>query len=182
MARIKLTKMQNGEPTSDDKRQTERRTRSTTLTSHIGNVTTRFTFSSAGSRRVGAATFLLRLSEFSGVEVCCFMFLARVLLGKYHPYNRKICPYHCSRQLFSEGLGSGKFISHLIYPLTARVIGAPQIISEPFFSIFPVLHWSPRPAKLQACPFPDVVFPSRSPSASSSSPFHCVLQDGLGQT
>ena len=137
MARIKLTKMQNGEPTSDDKRQTERRTRSTTLTSHIGNVTTRFTFSSAGSRRVGAATFLLRLSEFSGVEVCCFMFLARVLFGKYYPYNRKICPYHCSRQLFSEGLGSGKFISHLIYPLTARVVGAPQMISKPVSSMFP---------------------------------------------
>ena len=37
-------------------------------------------------------------------------------------------------------------------------------------------------AKHQACPFPDVVFPPLPLSASSSSPFHCALQDGFGQT
>ena len=35
-------------------------------------------------------------------------------------------------------------------------------------------------AELQACPFPDVVFPPLPLSALSSSPFHCVLQDGQG--
>ena len=39
-----------------------------------------------------------------------------------------------------------------------------------------------EPADLQACPFPDVVFPPLPLSALSSSPFHCALQDGFGQT
>ena len=37
-------------------------------------------------------------------------------------------------------------------------------------------------AELQACPFPDVVFPPLPLSALSSFPFHCALQDGFGQT
>ena len=37
-------------------------------------------------------------------------------------------------------------------------------------------------AELQACPFPDVVFPPLSLSALPPSPFHCALQDGFGQT
>ena len=37
-------------------------------------------------------------------------------------------------------------------------------------------------AELQACPFPDVVLPPLLLSALSSSPFHCALQDGFGQT
>ena len=36
--------------------------------------------------------------------------------------------------------------------------------------------------ELQACPFPNVAFPPLPLSASSSSPFHCALQDGFGQT
>ena len=36
-------------------------------------------------------------------------------------------------------------------------------------------------SELQACPFPDV-FPSLFLSALSSSPIHCALQDGFGQT
>ena len=70
----------------------------------------------------------------------------------------------------------------IIYPLTARVVGAPQMISQPVFSIFPVLLCPLRPAELQACPLPDVVFPPLPLSASSSSPFHCTLQDGFGHT
>ena len=57
------------------------------------------------------------------------------------------------------------------YPLTMRVAGAPQITSQPVSSIFPC---SPLPSglgKLQACSFPDVVFPPLPPSALSSSPF-----------
>ena len=64
-----------------------------------------------------------------------------------------------------------------IYPLTARVVGAPPMISQPVSSNCPL--WL---GELQACPFPDVVFPPLPLSASSSSPFHCALQDGFGQT
>ena len=74
------------------------------------------------------------------------------------------------------------FFIIIINPLTARVVGAPQMILQPVFSIFPVLHCPLGLAELQACPFPDVVFPPLPLSALSSSPFHCALQDGFGQT
>ena len=75
----------------------------------------------------------------------------------------------------------------IIYTLTARVIGAPQMISQPVSSIqfppfFPVFHCPLRLCELQACPFPNVVFLPLPLSALSSSPFHCTLQDGSGQT
>ena len=38
------------------------------------------------------------------------------------------------------------------------------------------------PGELQACPYPDVVFPPLPLSALSSSPFHRALQNGFGQT
>ena len=48
----------------------------------------------------------------------------------------------------------------IIYPLTARVVGAPQMISQPVFSIFRCSLGCPLElAVLQACPFPHVVFP-----------------------
>ena len=70
----------------------------------------------------------------------------------------------------------------IINPLTVRVVGAPQMISQPVFSIFPVLHCPLGLAELQACPFPDGVFPPLPLSALSSSPFHCALQNGFGHT
>ena len=74
-------------------------------------------------------------------------------------------------------------ISHLINPLTARVVGAQQ---ERFRNQFPpsspVLNCPLGLGELQACPFPDVVFPPFPLSALSSSPFHCALQDDFGQT
>ena len=51
-----------------------------------------------------------------------------------------------------------------------------------FLHFSPVLHCRLGPAELQACPFPEVVFPPLLLSALSSSPFHCALQDGFGQT
>ena len=51
-----------------------------------------------------------------------------------------------------------------------------------FSPFFPVLHCPLGLAELQACPFPDVVFPPLPLSALSSSPFHCDLQDGFGHT
>ena len=51
---------------------------------------------------------------------------------------------------------------HLTHPLTLRAVGAPQMIPQlpPFFS---VLHCPLELRELQACPFPDVVFPSLLP-------------------
>ena len=73
-------------------------------------------------------------------------------------------------------------------PLTAGVFGAPQMILH-YHDQFPpfssVLHCSLGLSELhclQACPLPDVVFPPLPLSALSSSPFHCALQDGFGQT
>ena len=65
----------------------------------------------------------------------------------------------------------------IINPLTDRVVGALQMILQPVFSVFHFLHCSLRLGELQACPFPDVVFPPLPLSALSSSPFHCALQD-----
>ena len=48
----------------------------------------------------------------------------------------------------------------------------------PFFS---VLHRPLGLCELQACPIPDVVYPPLLLCAFSS-PFHCALQDGFGQT
>ena len=73
------------------------------------------------------------------------------------------------------------FLMNSIYPLSVRVVGALLMISQPVFSIFPVLHCTLGPAKLQACPFPDVVFPPL-PLSALSSPFYCALQDGFGPT
>ena len=47
---------------------------------------------------------------------------------------------------------------------------------------FSVLRCPLGVGELQARPFPDVVFPPLPLSALSSSPFHCALQDGFGQT
>ena len=51
-----------------------------------------------------------------------------------------------------------------------------------FAPFFPVLHCPLWLGELQACPFPDVVFPPLPLSALSSFPSHCGLQDGFGQT
>ena len=68
------------------------------------------------------------------------------------------------------------------YSLTTGVVGAPQMTSQPGPPFFSVLHCPLGHGELQACPFPDVVFPPLFLSALSSSPFHCALQDGFGQT
>ena len=72
----------------------------------------------------------------------------------------------------------------IIYPLTARVVGASQMIPQPVSSIFAVFNYPLGLGELQACPFPDVVFPTLPLSALSSPPppFHCALQYGFRQT
>ena len=52
---------------------------------------------------------------------------------------------------------------HLSDPLTARVVWATQMISQPVFSIFPFPHCSLGLGELQACRFPVVVFPPLYP-------------------
>ena len=53
-----------------------------------------------------------------------------------------------------------------INPLTSRVVGAPQMIfHNQFPPVFSVLHCLLGLGQLQACPFPDVVFPSLCLSA-----------------
>ena len=70
---------------------------------------------------------------------------------------------------------------HLAYPLITRIVGAPQMISQPVSPFFSVLHCPLGLGELQVCPFPDVVFPPLPLSALSSSPFHRALQDVFGQ-
>ena len=55
-------------------------------------------------------------------------------------------------------------------------------ILQPVSSIFPCCPLPAGTWQLQACPFSDVVFPPLPLSTLSSSPFHCALQDGFGQT
>ena len=75
-----------------------------------------------------------------------------------------------------KGISAESFIiiiiNIIIYPLTARVNGAPQMISPPFF---PVLHCPLGLGELQACPFPGVLFPPLPLSALSSFPFYRAL-------
>ena len=70
----------------------------------------------------------------------------------------------------------------IINPLIARVVGAPQMNLQSVFSIFPC---SPLPSGTCRTPglsIPWCCPPTSSSSALSSSPFHCALQDGFGQT
>ena len=81
-----------------------------------------------------------------------------------------------------EWTGLEFIIIIIINPLTARVVEAPQMTLQPVFFFSPVLHCPLGLAELQACPFPYVVFPPLPLTALSSSPFHCALQGGFGQT
>ena len=68
-------------------------------------------------------------------------------------------------------------------PLTVGVVWAPQMTSQPVSSIFvSVLRCPFGLGILQACPFPDFVFPPLLMSALSFPPFHCASQNGFGQT
>ena len=58
-------------------------------------------------------------------------------------------------------------------PLPQGSLGHRRWLHNQFPPFFYVFHCSLGLGKLQACPFPNVVFPPLLPSASSSSPFHC---------
>ena len=75
------------------------------------------------------------------------------------------------------------FLSSLVYPLTARVIGAPQMISQPVSSSFPC---SPLPSGTWWIPglcIPWCCLPTTFLNLPCfPSPLHCALYDGFGQT
>ena len=66
-----------------------------------------FTFSLAMSQCTGTATVGLGWLSLTAWYWHVLNFLDRLFLWKYHPYNRKIPPYHCARPLFIQGHGSG---------------------------------------------------------------------------
>ena len=78
---------------------------------------------------------------------------------------------HKTKDALSQMYVDMQLIIIIINPLTARVVGAPQMILQPVFSIFPFLHCPLGLGELQACPSPEVVFPPLFQSALSSSPF-----------
>ena len=71
----------------------------------------------------------------------------------------------------------------IIYPLTVRVVGAPQMISQPVSSIFPCFSlpsgtWRTPGLSIPWCCLPT----SSSVCLVFLSSFHCALQDGFGKT
>ena len=87
--------------------------------------------------------------------------------------------------LHRRKMALAKHIFTFTYSLTAGVVGAPQMTSQPVSSI---LLSSPLPSGI--CQTPGLSIPScylptsffLFLSALSSSPFHCALQAGFGQT
>ena len=71
-------------------------------------------------------------------------------------------------------------LSSIPYPRGS--LGHHRWFCNKFSPLFPVFHFPLGLAELQACPFPDVVFPPLPLSALSSSPFYYALQNGFGQT
>ena len=69
------------------------------------------------------------------------------------------------------------------YPLNRRGHwGTTDGFTTSFLHFFSVFHCPLGLGELQAYPFPDVIFAHIFLSALFSSPFHCALQDGFGQT
>ena len=65
-------------------------------------------------------------------------------------------------------------------PLPQGSVGHCRWFHNQFPPFSSALHCPVGPGKLQACPFPDVVFPPLFLSALSFSSFHCALQHGSG--
>ena len=88
-----------------------------------------------------------------------------------------------SVQLFTFDIQStGHLKTNLEYFQFSVCLGTTDDFCNQFSPFFPVYHCPLGFAELQACPFPDVVFPPLPLSALSSYLFHCALQDGIGQT
>ena len=70
----------------------------------------------------------------------------------------------------------------IIYPLTTRVVGHHRCFHNQFPQFSPVLHCPLGFGELQACPFPNVVFPPpfkmglARPDERVTCPYHCSLR------
>ena len=95
--------------------------------------------------------------------------------------HRNFCPCLCLSV-------TNFFFPCLHCPLSSSSSSIPQLwhttdyFPNQFPPFFSVLHCPLGLDELQACPLPDVVFPPLPLSALSSSPSHCAMQDGFGQT
>ena len=71
---------------------------------------------------------------------------------------------------------------HLINPLTVRVTGAPQMILPPVSSINPCSPMPPGTWRTPGLSIPWCCLSTSSSVCLVFFPFHCALQNGLGQT
>ena len=86
-------------------------------------------------------------------------------------------------QRASTATSTFTFTFTVTHPLTAKGRwGTTDDLTTSFLHFFSVFRCLLGLGELQAYPFPDVVFPPLFLTALSSSPFHCALQDGFGQT
>ena len=85
---------------------------------------------------------------------------------------------HYQTPSYDNGTKDTVAIIFFTYLLTAWVIGG----TTDDFTFFYVFYCPLGLGELQARPFPDVVSPPLFLSTLSSSPFHCALQVGFGQT
>ena len=67
-------------------------------------------------------------------------------------------------------------------PLTMRIIGAPQITSQPVLSIFLCSQLPSGTWRTPGLSIPKYCFPTSFSVSLSFSPFHCALQDDFGHT
>ena len=77
--------------------------------------------SHALTRCMGAAILYLGWLSLAGLYRVFSRFIDRLSFRKYHPYNRKTRPHHCSKQLFIQGPGSGN-LSNIRPPTTVTAI------------------------------------------------------------
>ena len=70
----------------------------------------------------------------------------------------------------------------IINPFTAGVTGAPQMILQPVFPIFPCFPLPSGTCQTPGLSIPWYFFPPVPLPALPSPPFHCALQDSFAQT
>ena len=110
-----------------------------------------------------------------GKKVLFYVLLVKV---KHKPMSHK---YGGQKWEWQHSVGTSSSSSSSI-PSLRGSLGHHRWFHSQFSPSFPVLHCPMGLAELQACPFFNVVFPPLPLPALSSSPFHCALQDGFGQT
>ena len=141
----------------------------------------------------GGGSFPLEVSEGDDKSHCRgdqLVYIQVIVNGGGHHTCTHTFNIHCvvtSEKLHMRHVqqtSSSHLSSHLSFnrevndPLTVRVVGAPQMISQLVSSIFPcssLLHCPLGLGEHGACPFPDVAFPSFPLTALFPFPFHCAF-------